>query len=337
MHSTLQQQQTTMNMGSFTTLPRRTLAPHQNNIQRLDVQCNASRKRRTQASAVHPSSAADRLSGLLLRGAPVQPSIAGEEFPLRLDVADTVEQLERSLQATPVFAEPITKRKRGRKPKSTAVPARQGCSLFDAPSRGRLSTIKSTKTDGAATSTIAPSGTDSSVGAARRSKGGVDKPRRGKGKTGVKKAKDVVLATGTQFDMDAEVVRAIGTRLHRHRAEIKTSTYVVVVVVLGFLFVRCMYASCVVSTPTGRPVLMPRHCFCATLPTQWCSPAAMNVHWLAWCSMELQHARQSQNCKRRWVGFLRMMKSLPMLVCHTTCSLTLYMPSLSRPGNCWYR
>lgn len=326
-------------------LPRRMLGAshtHKHSTQRLDVQCNsASRKRRTQASAVqHSSSSADRLAGLLIRGAPVQPSIAGEDFPLRLDVADTVEQLERSLQATPAFAEPITKRKRGRKPKSVTTPARQGCSLFEAPSRGRLSTIKSTKVECVA-SKIAASG-DSSVARRGRPKkkeveGAAPVAAKARAKKAVKakEQQQELVAPGTQFEMDAEVVRAIGTRLHEHRSEIKTTMYV------GYR-VLCLCTLCVrqhqpTLPTTGHPPPMPRRSFCATLPTPRCYPAPTSARLLAWCSMALQHATQQPSWKRRWGELLLMTKSLHTLACPTLCSWTPSQHCLSRLANCCYR
>lgn len=222
-----------LSMGSsaqLCILPRRLPAtcPAQRHAPtRLYVQCNASRKRRTQASAVHPSSAADRLGGLLLRGPHVQPSVAGEEFPLRLAVSDTVEQLERSLQASPTFAEPITKRKRGRKPKNALAPRAPAASLFDAPSRGRLTTIKSTKgATSLSASKIAnvPSGDSKPRGRPRRAAAASSPPPRKRTRSPKRTAP--APPQSSQLEQDAEVVWAIDARLAENRAAIKTTTYV---------------------------------------------------------------------------------------------------------------
>lgn len=219
-----------LSMGSAThlcILPRRlpvTFPAQRHAPTRVDVQCNASRKRRTQASAVHPSSAADRLGGLLLRGPHVQPSVTGEEFPIRLAVADTVEQLERSLQASPTFAEPITKRKRGRKPKNALAPRAPAASLFDTPSRGRLTTIKSTKgSTSLAASKIANAPSDDSK--PRRRARHAPRAQSPTPRTRTQSPKRTS-PTRSPFDEDAEVVWAVDARLAENRAAIKTTTYV---------------------------------------------------------------------------------------------------------------
>lgn len=189
---------------------------------RVDVQCNASRKRRTQASAVHPSSAADRLGGLLLRG-PHVPSVTAEEF--RLAVSDTVEQLERSLQATPTFAEPITKRKRGRKPKTALAPRAPAASLFEAPSRGRLTTIKSTKgsTSLAASKIANAPSSDTPHRRGRPRRAASAQPTVPRKRT--RSPKRQAAPPQSQLEQDAEVVWAIDARLAENRAAIKTTTY----------------------------------------------------------------------------------------------------------------